>query len=243
MLCLVDFWSYHSDTTLHAAEEHPRVGPPLQTTATATRVAAAGTEGAAAQPPAPIQPKFTLVGSPLYLAKAFFTEFAATYLFVLFYTGVIVFNPDSVLAQAIIVLMIGIAISAAFGFSGAVCNPWITLGLWFARVFTLPAMIAWIIIQLGAAAIASLTLQFLLGGDSSGLGASQPGEGIDTAAATVTEIIGMAAIMFIVFQSVRGPIQSVNINALRIWLTISAAILFATPISGASFNIARTFGM
>lgn len=191
------------------------------------------------------------------LAAAAVAEAVGTYILVFFGTGTVVAfltplgrEPPLSLDALAVALAFGFAVVLAvyaFGHvSGTHINPAVTLALAAVRRFAWSAVPLYIAAQFAGAILASLTLWALFGDDSRRdpllLGATQPGER-GTALALLAEVVITFTLVVVIMATATdarapGPLAA----GLAIGLTVAAGILVTLPISGGSFNPARTFG-
>ncbi len=142
------------------------------------------------------------------------------------------------LAHGLVVL----AFAYAYGhLSGTHINPAVTIGLFVAKQIDASRAAAYIAAQLIGGTAGALTLCFVLGSNSSGLGATTLAQG-------VTPIQGMVVEMILTFFLVNTVLNAAvsgkagNLAGVAIGMTLVFAILMGGPLTGASLNPARTLG-
>lgn len=187
----------------------------------------------------------TIVGAAL-------AELVGTYMLVFFGTatvaGVLLAAPDSPPDVTAISLAFGFAVLVvvyAFGHvSGAHVNPAVTLGLAAARKFPLSAVPAYIAAQFVGAILASLTVWALFGAPArSGpifLGATAPGG--SALAALLAEFVITFVLLIVVMATATDERATSPAAGLGIGFTIAIGVFATLPISGGSFNPARSLG-
>lgn len=154
--------------------------------------------------------------------------------------------PDSPPDVAAISLAFGFAVVAvvyAFGHvSGAHINPAVTVGLAAARKFPLSAVPVYIAAQFVGAILASLTVWALFGAPARGgpifLGAAAPGG--SAGAALLAEFVITFILLVVVMATATDERATAPVVGLAIGLTIAAGVFATLPISGGSFNPARS---
>jgi MIP family channel proteins len=133
-----------------------------------------------------------------------------------------------------------VAIIFTFGhISGAHVNPAVTLGLLVGGKVSMVKAIAYWVAQIVGGIVAALVLRYIFP-SSPTLGNTLP-TGMFSGQIIVLEALGTFFLVSIVFQAaVHG--KAGNLAGLAIPLTLAGAILFIGPLTGASFNVARTLG-
>jgi aquaporin Z len=149
------------------------------------------------------------------------------------------------ISRAAAVIAPGAAVMAmiyAWGpLSGLHINPAVTLAFTARRVFPIPWVLPYLAVQLAGAISAALVLQWMFGHVAAG--GNYP---IDTSGGTwrsmVMEMILTAILVSIILNTATGS-RSIGHNAaLAVGSTVALLGLFASPISGASMNPARSLG-
>jgi MIP family channel proteins len=135
-----------------------------------------------------------------------------------------------------------VSIAYAYGpVSGAHLNPAVTLAVTLRGGLDWAAALLYWVAQLAGGTAAAALLFHLLGGSSSGLGATVPAANVGVWQAVVIE----AVLTFFLANVVLHTTDKKNGTAfagLAIGLTLVALILFGGPLTGAALNPARTFG-
>ena len=174
--------------------------------------------------------------------KKYIAEFIGTFILVFFGTGSVIVNEQYNNALDLI------GISFAFGIvivsiiyslgsiSGAHINPAVTMTLLVGKLIDKTDALCYIMAQFFGAILASLLLHFIFP-NNRGLGATNPsGSIIQT---FVVELVSS----FVLMLTILGVTQKETkvFAGLVIGLAVTGLILFAGPISGGSFNPARSF--
>jgi len=172
-------------------------------------------------------------------------EFLATFGLVFCGTGAIIINEES----AGVVTHLGIAITfgcivmamiLSFGhISGAHMNPAVSIALCVTGQLKRQLVIPYILIQIGAACMASLTLHILFQKNEL-LGSTHP-RGSDIQSFSLEFILSFLLMVFIL-TSTNKKDHSLLVPAIAIGAVVGLEALFAGPICGASMNPARSFG-
>jgi aquaporin Z len=151
-------------------------------------------------------------------------------------------NPISRTAAVIAPGALVMALIYAWGpLSGLHINPGVTLAFTGRRVFRASWALPYIIVQLAGAIVAALFLQFMFKHVAAGgnYPISKPG---GEWRSFVMEIVLTTILVTVILNTATGY-RSIGHNAaLAVGATIALLGLFASPISGASMNPARTLG-
>ena len=175
--------------------------------------------------------------------KKYIAEFIGTFALVFCGTGAIIVNQQSngSLGLVGISLAFGIIVSAViyvFGnISGSHINPSVTIALLLGKVMTKKDASFYIIAQILGAILASGLLKFMFP-ENLTLGATLPSGGL------FQSFILEAVLTFFLMLTILGITSKKEFSAmagLMIGLVVAGIILFAGPISGGSFNPARSF--
>jgi aquaporin Z len=160
--------------------------------------------------------------------------------------GAVVLDVDhSAVGRVAAVTAPGLMVMAAILFMGAVSgahlNPAVTVAFALRRDFPWRRVPGYITVQLLGAVLACLLLWALFG-KSGGLGATEPGPGYTQAAALGIETVLTFGLVSVVLGTASraqnlGPLSAIGVGAY-----IVLAGLWASPVSGASMNPARSFG-
>ncbi len=125
--------------------------------------------------------------------------------------------------------------------SGLHINPAVTLAFAGRGVFKMAWVLPYVIVQLAGAVAAALFLQAMFGHVSSGSNYPIAKPGGDWRS-LVMEIVLTAILVTVILNTATGY-RSIGHNAaLAVGSTVALLGLFASPISGASMNPARTLG-
>lgn len=174
--------------------------------------------------------------------KKYLAEFIGTFALVFVGTGSAIVNDltGGSLGLVGISLAFGIIISAmiyVFGpISGAHINPAVTIALTIGKQFPIKQTGSYILAQVSGAFLASILLYFIFP-ESQTLGATLPSGGIPQS--FLIEFI-LTFFLMLTILGVTYKKEFSNIAGLLIGLVVTGIILFAGPISGGSFNPARS---
>ena len=177
--------------------------------------------------------------------KKYLAEFLGTFILVFFGTGSVIVNEqyNGALGLVGISLTFGIIIIAIIyslgSISGAYINPAVTIALWFGKLIDRKEALLYVLAQFFGAIIASLLLKFIFP-NNLGLGATNPSGSIMQTA--IIETICTFILMLTILGSTKsGTKETKAFAGLVIGLLVTGLIFFAGPISGGSFNPARSF--
>lgn len=121
--------------------------------------------------------------------------------------------------------------------SGAHFNPAVTFGFWSAGRLQARSILPYVIAQLLGTLIAALLLRFLFP-EHATLGATLPA--IDTTRAIVIEMLGAFILMFVILNVSTGHQEKGIMAGAAIGGVVAMLAIFAGPVTGASFNPARS---
>ena len=144
----------------------------------------------------------------------------------------------AVTAPGLMVLAVILSMGAV---SGAHLNPAVTVAFAMRRDFPWRRVPGYVIMQLVGAGLACLLLWALFG-KAGGLGATEPGPGYSAAAAFVIEIVLTFGLVSVILGTASGAQNVGPLSAVGVGAYIVLAGLWASPVSGASMNPARSFG-
>jgi aquaporin Z len=179
--------------------------------------------------------------------RRLFSELLGTFFLVLVAAGGAVVNATSHggISRTAAVAAPGLMVMAIILFMGAVSgahlNPAVTLAFALRRDFPWRRVPGYVIVQLGAATLACVFLAAVFGKVGM-LGATEPGSGIADWQAMITEMaltVGLVSTILGTASRAQnvGPLSAVAVGAY-----VALAGLWASPVSGASMNPARSFG-
>lgn len=136
-------------------------------------------------------------------------------------------------------LAVALIVSAFGGLSGAHVNPAVTVALWSVRRFPGREVLPYVAAQCGGAVAAAFALRWLLG-PVARLGATVPALSLDRAFAVEA---GYSAILaFVIFAVATDPRVPRSVPPVAIGATVCAGALVTGPLTGGSFNPARSLG-
>lgn len=174
--------------------------------------------------------------------KKYTAEFIGTFALVFCGTGAIIVNEQSSgsLGLVGIAFACGIIVTAmiyVFGtISGTHINPAVTIALLIGKLTSKKEAFFYIISQLAGAFLASILLKIMFPTNLS-LGATLPAGAL--AQSFILEFI-LTFFLMLTILGVASKKEFSNIAGLIIGLVVTGIILFAGPISGGSFNPARS---
>ncbi len=125
--------------------------------------------------------------------------------------------------------------------AGAHLNPVVSVAFAMRRDFPWRRVPGYVVAQLLGAALACLVLLAILG-NAGGLGATEPGMGMSEAQAMLIEALLTLGLVSTILGTASGAQNVGPLSALAVGGYIVLAGLWASPISGASMNPARSFG-
>jgi aquaporin Z len=136
-------------------------------------------------------------------------------------------------------LMVMVAIYSMGAVSGAHLNPAVSFAFALRRNFPWRRVPAYVLAQIAGALIATLFLRTLFG-PIDDLGATKPGHNITAPQACVIEVVLTAALVTTILGTASGA-RNVGANAgVAIGAYIALAGMWASPLTGASMNMARS---
>lgn len=175
---------------------------------------------------------------------ALYGEFLGTYAMVFCGTAAMAVNEVngsiSHVGVAITWGLIVMAMIYAFGeLSGAHFNPAVTFGFALSGRFAWKNVPIYIVMQVIAATLASITVKYLLP-ESEFIGASIPS--IDATRAFVLETILTFILMIVIIHISTGSKEIGSVAGLAVGSVILLEAMFAGPLTNASMNPARSLG-
>lgn len=139
------------------------------------------------------------------------------------------------LAFGLAVLMIVAALGPV---SGAHVNPAVTIGLWSVRRLDARAVLPYVVAQCAGAVVAAIALSWLLG-PVVRAGVTLPAVGLERALAVEA---AYSALLGFVILAATSPRAVPGLAPLLIGATVCAGALVTGPLTGGSFNPARSLG-
>ena len=185
--------------------------------------------------------------NPAYEWRRLFSEVLGTFLLVIVAAGGGTINAVSngAISRAAAVTAPGLMVLAVILFMGAVSgahlNPAVSIAFASRGDFPWRRVPGYIIAQLVGAALACLLLAALFGKVGL-LGATEPGPGISDWQALVMEFVLTAGLVSTILGTASRAQNLGPVSAFGVGAYIILAGLWASPISGASMNPARSFG-
>jgi aquaporin Z len=183
-----------------------------------------------------------------YEGRRLFSELLGTFFLVLVAVGGGMVNarfggqavsPEArVVAPGLMVMAIILFMGAV---SGAHLNPAVSIAFALRGDFPWKRVPMYLVAQFAGAILATLLLWAMLGKQGSA-GLSLPGHGISTGTALVWEIVLSTGLVSVIQGTASGAQQLGALAALGVGGYIALAGLWASPVSGASMNPARSLG-
>lgn len=153
-------------------------------------------------------------------------------------TGFAISQPAAVTAPGVLIMAL---IYAMGDVSGAHFNPMVTLAFAIRDDFPWKRVPGYMASQFAGGILAALLL-LLLFGDVGHLGATQPAPGLSPIIAVVMEAVLTCLLVTVILGTAHDTRLVGHNAALAVGGTIALAGLFASPVSGASMNPARSLG-
>ena len=154
-------------------------------------------------------------------------------------------GPEALLGIAVAHgLALATMISALGATSGAHFNPAVTLGFVLTGRQTAGAAVGYVVFQLLGALVASALLRAVIPAEvwtGVHLGAAAIAPGVGVGAAVLIELVMTFFLVIVIWGTAVDP-RRPGVGGFGIGLTVTMAILFAGPLTGAAMNPARAFG-
>jgi aquaporin Z len=179
--------------------------------------------------------------------RRLFSELLGTFFLVLVAAGgaVVTAKSNGAISRSTAVAAPGLMVTAIILFMGAISgahlNPAVTLAFAARRDFPWRRVPGYILIQLIGATLACLFLWAVLG-NLGGLGATEPGAGTTDWRAMLIELILTVGLVSTILGTASRAQNVGALSAVAVGGYIIVAGFWASPISGASMNPARSFG-
>jgi aquaporin Z len=125
--------------------------------------------------------------------------------------------------------------------SGAHLNPAVSTAFWLRRDFPGRRVPAYVVVQFAGAALAAWFLQAVVHVSAS-YGSNYPGHGVSPLDAFLMETVLTLGLVSVILGTASGAQQVGLFGAIGVGGYIALAGLWASPLSGASMNPARTLG-
>jgi aquaporin Z len=171
-------------------------------------------------------------------------EFVGTFALIFAGAGAVAFartTTDIALANG---LAIAVMVTAVGLISGGFFNPAITIAVALTRRITVSLAAFYLVVQLGAAALAALLLKWVLpaaAAKGTNLGAPSLG-GISSGKGVAVEAVLTFFLVWVVFATAIDSRGLKQVAGLAIGLTITLDALVGLGLTGAAMNPARAFG-
>jgi aquaporin Z len=179
--------------------------------------------------------------------RRLFSELLGTFLLVLAGAGAVVVGAvsDGQVSRAAAVTAPGLTVMAVILFMGAVSgahlNPAVTIAFALRKDFPWGRVPGYVVTQLAGAALACFFLWAVFD-DAGRLGATVPGHGIADWQALLIELVLTVGLVSTILGTASQAQNIGPLSAVAVGGYIVLAGLWASPISGASMNPARSFG-
>lgn len=134
---------------------------------------------------------------------------------------------------------VALIVASSGHLSGAHVNPAVTIGFWSLRRFPTRDVVPYVVAQCLGAIAASFTLTWVLG-TTGGFGETVPS--ISVARAFVVEAGYSGLLAFVIMGVATEPKTPPAVAPFAIGVTVFAGALVTGPLTGGSFNPARSFG-
>lgn len=173
------------------------------------------------------------------------SEFLGTFLLVFVGCGAIVVNDlyagalGHIGVNAVFGLVVMAIIYALGNVSGAHINPAVTIGFYFAGRISAREIPAYVVAQVGGAAVAGVVLLILFP-EHGNYGATMPAT--DVPRAFLMEVLISFSLMFIILNVSTGHQEKGIMAGAAVGGMVTLLALFAGPVTGASMNPARSIG-
>lgn len=177
-------------------------------------------------------------------ARRYAAEFIGTFVLVAIGPGAVMVSASThAFGAPAVALAFGLAVTlvvASTGhIGGAHINPAVTIGLWSVRRFGGRDVLPYVVAQCAGAILASLVLAWIVG-PVGNYGATIPA--ISTIRAFAVEAGYTAILGFVIMGVASDPRTPPSVPPFAIGATIFAGALVTGPLTGGSFNPARTLG-
>ncbi len=187
------------------------------------------------------------------LSTSLLAEFIGTFALIFIGAGAGALGIGGLVGVALAHGLVVLGFAYSYGhISGTHINPAVTLGVWAAGKIESVRAISYVVVQLLGGIAGALVLCWVLGGTSTGLGATHLAHDVSVANGTatvyITPVIGLVLEALLTFFLVNA-VMNAGISGkatipggLAIGLTLTFCILMGGPLTGASLNPARSLG-
>jgi aquaporin Z len=174
--------------------------------------------------------------------NALLAEFIGTTALIFIGVGAAAVGVGGLVGVALAHGLVVVGMANTYGpISGAHINPAVTFAIALSGKLAWKEAAGYWLVQLAGGVFGAGLLFVVLGGASSGLGATLPAEGVSLTQAILLEAtLTFLLVNAILHTAVRQPASPQA--GLAIGLTLIALILMGGPLTGASLNPARSFG-
>jgi MIP family channel proteins len=184
--------------------------------------------------------------------KKYLAEFIGTFALILVGAGTVAMMKENLVGFAGLLpialahgLTVATMIYALGHISGIHINPAVSIAMNVTGKQPTSQTIGYVISQLSGAAVAGFVLRYLLNFNpirTGYLGATDLAEGVSPGVGFACEAIGTFLFFMVIFGAAVDGRTAGNMVGLAIGLSLASLILLFGPVTGASFNPARTFG-
>jgi aquaporin Z len=182
---------------------------------------------------------------PRFGYRRLFAEALGTFMLVLAAAGGGVLHAKGQISLSAAVVAPGLTVMAVILFMGAVSgahlNPVVSIAFALRRDFRWYRIPLYVLAQLVGATLAALFLLAVFG-NVEHLGATLPGPGYDNWQALLLEIALTGGLVSVILGTASRAQNVGSVGALGVGGYVALAGLWASPVSGASMNPARSFG-
>lgn len=174
--------------------------------------------------------------------KVWLAEFIGTAALIFVGAGAGAIGQGGLVGVALAHGLVLVGMAYAYGsVSGTHINPAVTLAITLSGKLKWPQALRYWAAQMLGGAFGAALLYIVLGGASTGLGATLPAGGVTSIQAVVIEALLTFLLATVVLRTAVQK-DSTPFAGVAIGITLAALILMGGPLTGASLNPARTFG-
>lgn len=174
--------------------------------------------------------------------KVWLAEFLGTAALIFVGAGAGALGQGGLVGVALAHGLVLVGMAYAYGsVSGTHINPAVTLAITLSGKLKWPQALRYWAAQMLGGAFGAALLYIVLGGASTGLGATLPAGGVTSIQAVVIEALLTFLLATVVLRTAVQK-DSTPFAGVAIGVTLAALILMGGPLTGASLNPARTFG-
>jgi aquaporin-4 len=172
--------------------------------------------------------------------KKYLAEFIGTFALILVGAGAVAQNQPLICVALAHGLTVATMIYALGHISGIHINPAVTVSMLVTKKIDIKDGVGYIISQLLGAALAALMLKFIFAFGKTNLGL--PALNVPLGIGFLCEAVGTFLFFTVIFGAAVDGRTAGNMAGLAIGLSLASLIMIFGPLTGASFNPARSFG-